>query len=222
MKTKITAQVLLISSLLIACKDSPPDSGRVVYSSLETEAPNLSKPDSIWRPFVVQTEKVNDFFVLSSSVGDPKAPRSICYLFNGQITNNNETIYSKATITANLFFELENGKIIRDHEMNDNFFGGVQALQVFSQWKQGETRSIGRLISRTIPVAYAEYPVKHVYVRFYIETIDQINDEKKAGIIAEDDITDKWDKAVEKVLRKQIDDNDYNFPKKVIGPEGRY
>jgi hypothetical protein len=191
-------------------------------STLETDAPNLSKHDLNWHPFTVKPLKANGLYVLSSSVDRSNEPRRICYLFNGMFINNNEAIYSKATVTIKLFFELENGRTISDNEMDDNFLGGTQALKVIGQWKPKEQINVHHLISRGIPVAYIDYPIKKVYIRFYIETEDQINNENADGIIAEDDLTDKWKKTIQKVKSNIVDDNDYNFPKKIVGNEGLY
>lgn len=168
-------------------------------------------------PFSMSIKKAHGLYVVHDNDDRAKVPTQIYYLFNGTIKNATDKIYSKARITAMLWFLLENDKWLEDSDMNDIMFNDINASKGFEHWAPGETKEIPKIVCRSIPVAYASYPVKKVYVQYSIALEDKINGVKSSQVIVEDDITESWRLAVKRVNEGKSQFSYSDFPVKVLG-----
>ncbi|HEY4291237.1 MAG TPA: hypothetical protein VGN00_29250 [Puia sp.] len=166
--------------------------------------------------FTLKPGKVDNFYVLCSSLDDAKKPRYIKYLFTGTLQNNTNNIYSEGTIKMKMSITLENGTILTEKDLNDIPFNDILSHQFLHNWKPGQTFGVNRLVSISIPVEYADYPVKDVVVEYSAKLVDKINQTQENDVITSVSVMDKWKAVVKKAKVGRTDADDDNFPAKIL------
>ncbi len=129
--------------------------------------------------YAITSGRINDFYVVSSDLDPTRKPRYIKYLFTGKIKNNTTNIYASAYLTMRLSIELENGNVLEEKDLNDIPFNDILSHKSFENWKPGQSVEVNRLVSISIPVEYADYPVKNVVIKYSVKMDKIIRRRKK-------------------------------------------
>jgi hypothetical protein len=106
--------------------------------------------------------------------------------------------------------------VLEEKDLNDFPFNNILSHKVFENWKPGQAIEISRLVSISIPVGYADYPVKDVVVQYSAKLGNKINQTQEEDIIASVSAMDKWGEAVKKVKAGRADVDDGDFPAKIL------
>ena len=166
--------------------------------------------------YVLTPGKVDNFYVLSSDLDDARKPHNIRYLFTGTLQNNADHIYANGTIKMEVTIALENGKVLEEKDLNDVPFNNILSHKLFHNWKPGETIKINKVESISVPVEYADYPVKDVVLQYSLDLEDKINQTHEEIVIVSISVIDKWNLAFKRVKSGRADTDDYDFPDKVL------
>lgn len=184
----------------------------VIIPSCKAPSSQKEKSDQ----YMITPGRVNDFYVVSSDLDPARKPRYITYLFTGRIKNNTTNIYASAYLTMSVSIELENGNVLEEKDLNDIPFNGILSHKSFENWKPGQAVEVNRLVSISIPVEYADYPVKDVVIQYSAKLDDKISQTQEEDIIASVSVMDKWRTAVKKVKVGKVDADDGDFPAKIL------
>lgn len=166
--------------------------------------------------YFLKPGKVDNFYVLSSDLDDRKRPRYITYVFAGQLRNNTEHVYADVTIKMKVSLVLENGNALEEKDLNDIPFNDMLSHKFFHNWKPGETVNINKVVSISIPVEYADYPVKDVVLDYSLNLEDKVGQTNEEMTVASVSVIDKWKAAVKRVKYGKTDTDDNNFPDKIL------
>jgi hypothetical protein len=177
-----------------------------------------SQPE-ISNQYTLKPGKADNFYVLYSSLDDTKKPRNITYLFSGAFQNNTNNLYAEGTINMKVSITLENGNVLTEKDLTDVPFNDILSHQFFHNWMPGQTVKINRLRSISIPIEYADYPVKDVVLEYSLELTDKINQTHEEIDLASISVIDKWRAAVKKVRTGKVDADDSNFLDRILNGE---
>ena len=108
--------------------------------------------------------------------------------------------------------ELENGNVLEEKDLNDIPFNDILSHKSYENWMPCQAVEINRLVSISIPVGYADYPVKDVLIQYTAKLEDKINQTQENDVIESVSVMDKWKAAVKKVKMGKADADDVNFP----------
>jgi hypothetical protein len=190
-----------------------------LIATLITAIPGCGAPSSqkgTSDQYTITHGRVNNFYVVSSDLDPAKKPRYIRYLFTGTIRNNTKNIYANTYVTMRLSIELENGNVLEEKDMDDIPFNDILSHKSLENWKPGQAVEVNRLVSISIPVEYADYPVKDVLIQYTAKLDDKINQTQEEDVIASVSVIDKWKVAIKKVKTGKADADDGNFPSKIL------
>ncbi|MDE5430720.1 hypothetical protein [Elizabethkingia meningoseptica] len=191
---------LLFVLMLFSCKNNE-------HQKIINDAPYLNTDGT--EKFLVPENLFSDFIVMSSSLHGDNIPSTVVYVVKVTLKNNTNNIYQKAFIRGELILVLENGNQLSCTDINySKAFGGGIMSKVKSNWKPNEDWNIDQLESCTFSVEYFDYPVKEVYTQYYLELTDQINNTTEEIMVSQRNVTDKWLRAKNKVMKGVTDCTD--------------
>ncbi|MBN8856562.1 MAG: hypothetical protein BGO55_24075 [Sphingobacteriales bacterium 50-39] len=166
--------------------------------------------------YTITPGRVNNFYVVSSDLDPARKPRYIEYLFTGTIKNNTANIYASVYIKMRVSIELGNGNVLEEKDLNDIPFNNILSNKSIQNWKPGQAIEVNRLVSISIPIEYADYPVKDVIIQYTAKLENKINQTQEEDVIASVSVIDKWQTAVKKVRIGRADSDDGNFPNSIL------
>lgn len=115
-----------------------------------------------------------------------------------------------------LSITLENGNVLEEKDLNDIPFNDMLSHKFFQNWEPGETLYLNKVVSISIPVEYAEYPVKDVVLDYSLDLENQVDKMDEEIALASMSVLDKWRLSVIRVKSGKADTNDSDFPDKLL------
>lgn len=198
MKTEKIIYFLLLALFLLSCNKQQNNSLAPYQNEDGTDK------------FIPIKKNFSDFIVLNSSLDNGKSPYAVTYAFKGAIKNNTKNIYKKAFIKCELILVLENGNELNSNKISytSSLMNNDTDIKVNRNWKPNEEWFIDELQSCKVSKEYFDYPVKQVYTQYYVEVEDQVNNQISDILVSQNDVTEKWNKAKEKIKNDVSDCSD--------------